>query len=174
MRTYKYPIRKHPKNKYLGHLLDDMHEVHKYFHLWQRQRYKDGLPYANYHAMSAHLTELKKTTHPHWQSLPSQAIQCELKRIHKAYLRLFNKQGGRPHIKPKHKFKSITFPGMSGWQIEDNHITINFREWDSDKRKWKLKRIPFTFHKHRDWRPGDIQQITIKRDTCGDYWNLVS
>ena len=63
MRTYKYPIRKHSKNKRLGNLLDDRHEVHKYFHLWQRQRYADGLPYANYHAMSAHLTELKKTTH---------------------------------------------------------------------------------------------------------------
>ena len=91
MRTYKYPIRKHPKNKRLGHLLDDMHEVHKYFHLWQRQRYKDGLPYANYHAMSAHLTELKKTTHPHWNVLPSQAIQCKLKRIDAAYKRFFNK-----------------------------------------------------------------------------------
>ena len=131
MRTNKYPIRKHPKNKYLGHLLDDLHEVHKYFHLWQRQRYKDGLPYANYHAMSAHLTELKKTTHSHWKSLPSQAIQCELKRIHKAYQRFFNKLGGRPHIKPKHKFKSITFPGQAGWKIEDNCITITFREWAS-------------------------------------------
>ena len=169
MRTYKYPIRKHPKNKRLGNLLDDMHEVHKYFHLWQRQRYKDGLRYANYHAMSAHLTELKKTTHPHWKSLPSQAIQCELKRIHKAYERFFNKQGGRPYIKPKHKFKSITFPGQAGWQIADNCITITFREWGELKRKWHFKRIPFTFHKHRDWK-GDIQQITIKRDTCGDYW----
>ena len=169
MRTYKYPIRKHPKNKGLGHLLDDLHEVHKYFHLWQRQRYKDRLPYANYHAMSAHLTELKKTTHPHWKSLPSQAIQCELKRIDAGYKRFFNKLGGRPHIKPKHKFKSITFPGVSGWQIEDNHISITFREWDADKRKWIRKPIAFTFHKHRDWK-GDIQQITMKRDNCGDYW----
>ena len=174
MRTNKYPIRKHPKNKRLGNMLDDMHEVHKYFHLWQRQRYKDGLPYANYHAMSAHLTELKKTTHPHWKSLPSQAIQCELKRIHKAYQRFFNKLGGRPHIKPKHKFKSITFPGVSGWQIEDNHISITFREWDAEKRKWIRKPIPFTFHKHRDWKPGNIQQITIKRDNCGDYWLCVT
>ena len=176
MRTYKYPIRKHPKNKRLGNLLDDMHEVHKYFHLWQRQRYKDGLPYANYHAMCAHLTELKKTTHPHWKSwFPSQAIQCELKRIHKAYQRFFNKLGGRPHVKPKHKFKSITFPGVSGWKpIEDTHISITFREWDAEHRKWIRKPIPFTFHKHRDWRLGDIQQITIKRDNCGDYWICVT
>ena len=171
MRTYKYEIRKHPKNKRLGHLLDDLHEVHKYFHLWQRQRYKDGLPYANYAAMCLHATELKKTTHPHWKSwFPSQAIQCELKRIHKAHQRFFNKLGGRPHIKAKHKFKSITFPGVSGWQIEDNHITITFREWDAEKRKWIRKPMAFTFHKHRDWRPGEIQQMTIKRDTCGDYW----
>ena len=173
MRTYKYPIRKHSKNKRLGNLLDDMHEVHKYFHLWQRQRYADGLPYANYHAMSAHLTELKKTTHPHWQSLPSQAIQCELKRIHKAYQRFFNKLGGRPHIKPKHKFKSMTFPGVSGWQIEDNHITITFREWDAAHRKWIRNPIAFTFHKHREWE-GAIQQITIKRDTCGDYYLCIT
>ena len=174
MRTYKYPIRKHPKNKCLGNLLDDMHEVHKYFHLWQRQRYKDGLRYANYHAMSTHLTELKKTTHPHWKSwFPSQAIQCELKRIHKAYERFFNKLGGRPHIKAKHKFKSITFPGVSGWQIENNHVITTFREWDAEKRKWIRKPIAFTFHKHRDWK-GDIQQITIKRDNCGDYWICIT
>ena len=170
MRTYKYPIRKHPKNKRLGHLLDDLHEVHKYFHVWQRQRYKDRLPYANYHAMSAHLTELKKTTHPHWNSLPSQAIQCELKRIHKAYQRFFNKLGGRPHIKAKHKFKSITFPGVSGWAIADNCISLTLREWCADTRKWQRKPTPFTFHKHREWKPGEIQQMTIKRDNCGDYW----
>ena len=119
--------------------------------------------------MSAHLTELKKTTHPHWNSLPSQAIQCELKRIHIAYMRLFNKLGGRPHIKPKHKFKSMTFPGQAGWQIKDNHITITFREWDDPAHRLKFNRRTFTFHKHRDWK-GDIRQITIKRDTCGDYW----
>ena len=173
MRTDKYEIRKHAKNKSLGHLLDDMHEVHKYFHLWQRQRYADGLPYANYHAMSAHLTELKKTTHPHWKSLPSQAIQCELKRIHKAYQRFFNKLGGRPNIKPKHKFKSITFPGEAGWVIENNYIRITLREWCVDTRKWQRKPTPFTFHKHREW-VGEIQQITIKRDTCGDYWLCIT
>ena len=128
MRTNKYEIRKHPKNKSLGNLLDDMHEVHKYFHLWQRQRYKDGLPYANYHAMSAHLTELKKMTHPHWQGLPSQAIQCELKRIDAGYKRFFNKQGGRPHIKATSLLPSL--------KIEDNHISITFREWDAENRKY--------------------------------------
>ena len=35
--------------------------------------------------------------------------------------------------------------------------------------KMATKPISVTFHKHRDWE-GDIQQITIKRDNCGDYW----
>ena len=173
MHTDKYQFGHQRSMIRLGNLIDDMHEVHKYFHLWQRQRHKDGLPYANYHAMSAHLTELKKTTHPHWKCLPSQAIQCELKRIDTAYQRFFNKLGGRPHIKPKHKFRSITFPSLAGLKIENNHITITFREWDTDKSKWKFKRVTYSFHKHRDWK-GKIKRITIKRDKCGDYWLCIT
>ena len=169
MHTDKYQFGHQRSMIRLGNLIDDMHEVHKYFHLWQRQRHKDGLVYANYHAMSAHLTELKKTTHPHWKCLPSQAIQCELKRIDTASQRFFNKLGGRPHIKPKRTFKSITFPSLAGLKTENNHRTITFREWDTDKSKWKFKRVTYSFHKHRDWK-GEIKRITIKRDKCGDYW----
>ena len=97
-----------------------MWQVHKYFHDWQRQRYKEGLPYANYNAMDAHFKALKRSRHPHWNMLPSQAVQQELMRIDNAYQRFFDKLGGRPHIKPRHKFKSITYPGPSGWEIEGN------------------------------------------------------
>ena len=135
MKTYKYKFGDQSNCIRIGNLLDDMWQVHEYFHKWQRQRYKDGLPYANYAAMCAHLTELKRTTHPHWKALPSQAIQQELKRIDKAYQRFFNKLGGRPHIKPRHKFKSITFPGQSGWKLKNNRITLNFRKWE--KGKWR-------------------------------------
>ena len=169
MKTYKYKLYNQSHCIRLGNLLDDMWQVHEYFHKWQRQRYKDGLPYADYHAMSAHLTDLKKTTHPHWKALPSQAIQEELKRIHLAYDRFFKKLGGRPHIKPRHKFKSITFPGPAGWELTDNRITITFREWNPRKQIWSFRRIPFTFHKHREFE-GTIARITLKRDNCGDYW----
>ena len=171
MRTYKYKFEHQSNCIRLGNLLDDMWQVHEYFHKWQRQRYEDGLPYANYHAMSAYLTELKKTTHPHWNALPSQAIQCELKRIDAAYQGFFNKLGGRPHIKPKHKFKSFTLPGHSGWQLKDNRFTITFRKWDLGK--WKPDRVPYSFYKHRD-STGTIKRITIKRDNCGDYWLCIT
>ena len=130
MRTYKYPIRKHPKNKRLGnHAWTICMKCISISTCGSVSGIKTDLRYANYHAMSAHLTELKKTTHPHWKSLPSQVIQCELKRIHTQHIkRFFNKLGGRPHIKAKHKFKSITFPGqagIAGWQIEDKSYHYN-------------------------------------------------
>ena len=171
MKTYKYKFYHQSNVIRLGNLLDDMWQVHAYFHNYQRQRYKNGLPYANYNAMSAHLTELKRTTHLHWKSLPSQAIQCELRRIDAAYQRFFSKLGGRPHIKPRHKFKSITFPGHSGWSLKDNRITITLRKWDAGK--WKRDLVPYSFYKHREWH-GNISRMTLKRDNCGDYWLCIT
>ncbi|RKU33689.1 transposase [Candidatus Poribacteria bacterium] len=170
MKTYKYKIYNQSNLIRLGNLLDDMWQVHVYFHKWQRQRYKDGLPYANYNAMSAHLTALKRTTHPHWKALPSQAMQEELRRIDAAYVRFFKKLGGRPHIKPRHKFKSFTLK-QAGWSLKDNRLTLNFRKWD--KEKWRHNKVPYTFHKHREFH-GNIRHITIKRDACGDYWLCIT
>ena len=173
MKTYKYPLGKQSNTLRIGNLLDDMWQVHKYFHEWQRQRYKDGLPYANYNVMDSHFKALKRTTHPHWKTLPSQAVQQELIRIDKAYDRFFKKLGGRPHIKPRHKFKSITYPGTAGWSLKNNRITLTFRKWNPKTRKWQFDRIPYTFHKHRQWH-GTISNITIKRDTCGRYWICIT
>ena len=133
---------------------------------WQRQRYEDGLPYANYNAMSADLTDLKRTTHPHWHALPSQAIEEELKRIDAAYDRFFKKLGGRPRIKKRHKFKAIPFAGQAGWSLKNNRITITFRKWEPGK--WRFDGVPYTFHNHRQWH-GTLVRITLKRDTCGNY-----
>ena len=171
MKTYKYKFSHQSNCIRLGNLLDDMWQVHEYFHKWQRQRYKDGLPYANYKAMCVHVTALKRTTHPHWNALPSQAIQEELKRIDAAYQRFFNKLGGRPHIKPKHKFKSVTLRGQSGWKIENNRITLTLRKWDAGK--WKRDPVPYTFFKHREFH-GSIRTITIRRDAIGDYWLCIT
>ena len=154
----------------LGNLLDDMWQVHEYFHKWQRQRYKDGQPYANYAAMCKHLTDLKPTTHPHWNALPSQAMQAELERIHAAYDRFFKKLGGRPKIKKRHKFKSLTLK-QACWEITENRLTLTLRKWQDSK--WQRDRVSYTFFKHREFE-GNIKRITIKRDACGDYWLCIT
>ena len=64
MKTYKYQFGHQSNCIRIGNWLDDMWQVHEYFHRWQRQRYKDELPYANYRTMSAHLTELKRDDTP--------------------------------------------------------------------------------------------------------------
>ena len=166
MKTYKYPLGKQSNTIRIGNLLDDMWQVHEYFHRWQDQRYKDDLPYVNYEGMCIHLTELKRTTHPHWNALPSQAIQAELERIDNAYQRFFKKLGGKPHIKPRHKFKSITLK-QTGYKLINNRITLTFRKWDNGK--WRYDKVPYTFHKHRQWH-GKVNRITIKRDACGNYY----
>ena len=167
MKTYKYKISDQSNVIRLGNLIDDAHQVHQYFHRWQRQRKKDGLSYANYSAMCEHLTACKRTTHPHWNALPSQVLQEELKRISGAYQRYCKKQGGKPHIKPRHKFKSVTFRAQAGWKLSDNRITLTLRKHVRDK--WQLDRVPYTFFKHRAYH-GKIKTLTIKRDNVGDYW----
>jgi len=166
MKTYKYKFADQSNCIRIGNLLDDMWQVHEYFHRWQRQRYKDKSPYAGYAAMCAHVTALKRTTHPHWNALPSQAIQEELRRIDAAYIRFFKKMSGRPKIKKPHKFKSFTLK-QTGWSLKDNRITLTFRKWNTGK--WRYDKVAYTFHKHREFH-GNISRITIKRDNCGDYW----
>ena len=166
MKTYKYKLSDQSNLIRLGNLIDDMWHVHAYFHKWQDQRYQEGLPYADFAMMCQHLTGLKRTTHPHWQALPSQAMQEELKRIDAAYQRFFKKLSGKPKIKKRHKFKSVTLK-QSGWQIAENRLTLTLRKWDAGK--WKRDPVPYTFFKHRDWR-GNIKRVTLKRDAYNDYW----
>ena len=100
MKTYKYKFGSQLNTIRIGNLLDDMWQVHDYFHRWQDERYRDELPYADYYEMSAHVKDLKRTTHPHWNALSSQAIQEELRRIHMAYDRFFKKLSGKPKRNP--------------------------------------------------------------------------
>ncbi|MDE0400617.1 MAG: RNA-guided endonuclease TnpB family protein [Candidatus Poribacteria bacterium] len=172
MKVYKYPLYDQSNTIRIGNLLDDMWQVHKYFHDWQEARYRNGLPYANYNAMSAHLTDLKRTTHAHWNALPSQALQEELRRIDNAYIRFFKKLGGKPRMKRREKFRSFTLK-QAGWSLLNNRITLNFRKWHPQTRKWQHDKVEYTFHKHRQWH-GTIRNITIKRDSCGRYWLCIA
>ncbi|MDE0685481.1 MAG: transposase, partial [Candidatus Poribacteria bacterium] len=113
------------------------------------------------------MKQLKRTTKPHWNHLPSQMIQDVAIRINLGYQRFFDniedrKSGkttrkiGKPKIKPNHKYKSVTFT-QAGYKIEGNRLRIN------------CLNKSFTFWQHREWT-GTIKQVTIKRDTVGDYY----
>ena len=170
-KSFKYKLYHQKNNIQIGNLIDDMHQVHVHFMKLQRRYYRLFKKYIPKKRMNKHLTKLKRTTKPHWQSLPSQACQNVLARIDFGYQKFFDnieerkagitkKKIGRPHIKPSHKYNSITFT-QAGWGIDGNRLHIR----GLDKH--------FTFWKHRNWS-GKIKTITIKRDTIGDYYLALS
>ena len=155
----------------LGNLIDDRHSVHVHLLLLQRRYYRLYGKYAGFGRICSHITKLKQRTKQQWKHLPSQAIQQVAKRIHLGYDKFFDylsdkKKGlsprkvGKPKIKPKHKYNSLTFT-QAGYEIKDNRIHIK------GLKKW------FTFWEHQDWT-GVIKTVTIKRDKVGDYYLYLS
>ena len=148
-------------------MLDDMHQVHVHLMRLQQRYYRRYKKNISTYRMNAHVVKLKKRTQPHWRALPSQVVQDVVLRMGKAYDAFFRniearKEGktsekvGRPHIKPQHKYNSMTFT-QAGYELQGNRIKINSID------TW------YSFHKHRKMQ-GTLKTITIKRDMCGDYW----
>ncbi|MDE0481720.1 MAG: RNA-guided endonuclease TnpB family protein [Candidatus Poribacteria bacterium] len=166
-KTYKYKIQSQKNTVKLGNMLDDLHSIHVHIMRLQKRYYRMFGRNISAYTMNAHIAKLKKRTKPHWKHLPSQVVQDVVLRMGKAYDAFFRsmkdrkakkttKKVGRPHIKPQHKYTSMTFT-QAGYKLEGNRIKINCID------RW------FSFHKHREII-GDIKTITIKRDGCGDYW----
>ena len=171
MKAYKYELSHQSNLIRLGNLLDDLHQVHVHVLKLQRRYYRLFGKYIPAYTMNKHIAKLKKRTKPHWNQLPSQVIQDVVFRIDKGYQRFFQniedrqsgkttKRIGKPHIKPQHKYNSMTFT-QAGYKIEGNRIYI------SCLKKW------FTFWKHCDWT-GQIKTVTIKRDNVGDYYLILT
>ena len=148
-------------------MIDDMWEIHVHIMLLDRRYYRMFGKNVSISRLKAHVTELKKRTKQHWAALPSQVVQDVVLRYGKSRDAFFQnikdrKKGktrrkvGRPKIKPREKYSSMTFT-QAGYTLEDNRIKINCID------------TYFSFHKHREIR-GVIKTITIKRDRCGDYW----
>ena len=148
IKTYKYKIGNQKNTIKLGNMLDDMHRIHVHIMHLQRRYYRMFGKNISAYRMNRHVAKLKKRTKPHWKQLPSQVVQDIVLRMGKAYDAFFRnikdrKSGkttrkvGRPHIKPQHKYNSMTFT-QAGYKLEGNRIRINC----IDKC--------FSFHQHRD------------------------
>lgn len=137
-------------------MLDDMHQIHVHIMRLQRRCYRIYGKNVSARTMMKHITKLKKRTKPHWNQLLSQVVQDVVLRMGKTYDQFLKGKSGRPHIKPQHKYNSMTWTPAE-WTLEGNRIKINCID------TW------FSFHKHREIT-GIIKTITIKRDRCGDYW----
>ena len=151
----------------LGNMIDDMWGVHLHIMLLARRYRRMFGKDVSAYKLKKHVAKLKKRTKPHWADLPSQVVQDVVLRYGKSQDAFFQnikdrkaglttRKVGRPKIKPRHKYNSMTFT-QAGYTLEGNRIKINcINTW-------------FSFHKHRDIE-GIIKTITIKRDRCGDSW----
>ena len=164
-KTFGFKIQSQKNVIKLGNMIDDMWGIHLHIMLLAR-RYRRMFG-KDVSAYKLHIAKLKKRTKPHWRDLPSQVAQDVVLRYGKSQDAFFQnikdrkagkttRKVGRPKIKPRHKYNSMTFT-QAGYTLEENRIKINCMD------TW------FSFHKYRKLE-GIIKTITIKRDRCGDYW----
>ena len=170
VRTYKYKIRNHSKNKRLGNLLDDLADIHNHFLKLEKRYYRIYGKYAGRYRMQPHLTKLLKTTKKHWAWIPRDTLDAAIIRIHEAYQRFFSGEGGIPQSKRKHRYRSAKF--QTGYKLENGRIRLSFKSGDAQTQSLKFDRIWFSFHQHRDWH-GNVRYVQMLRDSIGDYWLYV-
>ena len=179
MRTYKYQIRNHPKNKRLGNLLDALCDVHNHFLALEKRYYRLYGKYAGRYRLQPHLTKLFQRTKRHWAWIPRDTLDAVIIRLHLAWEKFFDflkkgKRGrrvGPPKFKKREKYRSAKFP--YAYKLENGRIRISFRVWNPSAQKFtKYQKIYFSFHQHRDWN-GNVRYIQIGRDAIGAYWLYV-
>ena len=126
MRTYKYKIQSHKRNR---HLQSDTRiigfQVSNHFIALSRRHYRiygqcEGYKRPTYDRMSKHLTKLKKLPkYAHWRIPYAWALQECLKRIELGYLNFFKGRAKRPpKFKSWRKYRSMTFNGNPQVKIE--------------------------------------------------------
>jgi putative transposase len=161
-RTYKYRMyRTGRRNRKLHNQIDIAGMIWNRCVALQRRYYRLTGKYLAEARLKTHIATLRRDVprFSYWQKLNSQTVQDVIERLHKAYLRFFAGQGGRPNFKKVKKYRSFTLK-QAGWKLlGDNKIRIG---------KYTHK-----FIKHRDM-PGKIKTLTIKRDQLGRLWMCFS
>ena len=174
MRTFKYKIQSHKRNRHLMSNTRLISQVHNHFIALSRRHYRiygkcEGYKRANYYRLAKHLTKLKRLPkYAPWKKPYSWALQDCLKRIERGYINFFERRAKRPpKFKGWRKYRSMTFNG-SMVKIE----TIS--EKLCDKRRVPVAKIRLAGRWYRFWlhRPleGNVKRVTVKRDTLGDWY----
>ena len=119
-KAYKHKLQNQSNTIKLGNLIDDMWEIHVHILCLERRYYRMFGKNLSVSRLNAHVAKLKKRTKPHWKSLPSQVVQDVVLRYGKSQDAFFEniedrkagrttRKVGRPKIKPRHKYNSMTF-----------------------------------------------------------------
>ena len=173
MKTYKYKIQSHKRNRHLQSDTRIISQVHNHFIALCRRHYRiyghcEGYKRPSYDRMSKHLTKLKKLPkYADWRIPYSWALQECLKRIELGYINFFEGRAKRPpKFKSWRKYRSMTF--------NSNQVKIVKVEKENGcpVAKIRLNGRWYRFWYSREIQ-GKIKRVTVKRDAIGDWYITV-
>ncbi len=161
IKTYKFKLYKTKRLKYLHRLINISADIYNHSIALHKRYYRLYHKTLNKFVLQKHITKLKRLSrYNYWNELGSQAIQEITERIDKGYKKFFRHENKRPPtFKKKRKYKSFTLKGMVGYKLNGNILTINKKHY----KLWLSKEID-----------GDIKTLTVKRDTLGDIYILIT
>ena len=162
IKTYKFKLYKNKKNKHLDDGINIAASIWNYCIAMHRRYYRLYGKHLSANKLKKHITKVKKTLHPEWQALGSQAIQDVVERVDRSYKAFFDhvkkKRHGRkspPSFKKRSRYSSFTLKQAEYAFHADNKVTIMGREY-----------------KYCKSRPieGEIKTLTVKRNALGEVY----
>ena len=165
IKTYKFKLYQSKKNKYLNDGINIAASIWNYCIAMHRHYYRAFGKHLSANRLMKHITKVKKTLHPEWKALGSQAVQDVVQRVDRSYKAFFDhmkqKRHGRkspPSFKKRSRYSSFTLKQAGYAFYNSNRVTIMEREY-----------------KYCKSRPieGTIKTLTVKRNALGEIYLIV-
>lgn len=161
MKTYKFKLYRQKSTKHIDYQLWVACRVYNHCIALHRRHWKLYHKSLSKYTLQKHLTKIKHLPkYAYWNEMPSHAIQDITDRIQRGY-KLFwgnlkrKKKTAPPKFRSWRKYRSLSYNTVGQGVIKGNTIRVAGRK--------------YKFFKSREV-DGKIKLLTIKRDTCGDYF----
>lgn len=160
MRTLKFKLYKHKRNRYLKRQINAAGVIYNHCITLHKRYYRLWSKHLNCAQLQKHIAKLRKRN-PFWQLVGSQAVQDICQRIDKAY-KLFFKHHGKgfrpPSFKKVNKYKSFTLKQAGYKFLGGNRVKIGSKVYQF----WQSREIE-----------GKIKTLTVKRTPLGELFITV-
>ena len=160
MKTYKFKLYQHKRNKHLHRTINAASSIYNHCIALHKRYYRIFGKHLNKNKLQKHIAKLRRKNE-YWQLVGSQSGQDITDRIERAYQLFFkhNKKGVRPpNFRKRIKYKSFTLKQAGYKFLEGNQVKIGkriYKFWKSRKTKGKIK------------------TVTIKRNLLGEIFIFV-
>ena len=160
MKTLKFKLYNHKRNKYLKRAINAAGVIYNHAIALHRRYYRMWGKHLNCAKLQKHIAKLRKRN-SFWQLVGSQAVQDICQRIDKAYQLFFkhhNKGVRPPGFKKVKKYKSFTLKQAGYKFLGGNRVKIGNRVY----QYWNSREIE-----------GTVKTLTIKRTALGELFMVV-